>query len=262
MISIFEDMLGSVSEQHDYRITLAYDGTDYEGWQLQPGRPTVQGAVEASLARIAGRRIVLTGASRTDSGVHARGQVASFTWDHPLPADRIPMALNAGLHADIRVLECVEAPGLNARRDCVSKTYAYTICNARIADPFTRRYAAHVPGQLEIEPMRTAAGLLTGEIDLSAFAPVETVRELGARGGVRTISLARWDLDGCHLVFTISGSGFLRYSIRTMVGAMVEVGRGSLALSDLASAIRSRSRLSLKVATMPAHGLCLCEARY
>ncbi|MEW6369155.1 MAG: tRNA pseudouridine(38-40) synthase TruA [Acidobacteriota bacterium] len=251
-----------MAERRDFRITLAYDGTDYEGWQLQPNSPTIQGEVEASLARIAGRRIVLTGASRTDSGVHARGQVASFTWDHPLPADRIPMALNAGLRPDIRVLECVEAPGFDARRDCVSKTYSYTICNARVADPFTRRYAAHVPRRLDIEPMRAAAGLLTGEIDLSAFAPVETVRELGARGGVRTISLAQWDLDGGHLVFRISGSGFLRYSIRTMVGAMVEIGRGSLALSDLESAILSRSRPALKSATMPAHGLCLCQVRY
>lgn len=249
-------------EHRTFRITVAYDGTAYGGWQLQPARYTIQGAIEASLGAITGGRVVVVGASRTDSGVHARGQVASFSWSAALEPARIPAAINSRLPADIRVLDCTESPGFDARRDCRRKTYTYTVNTRRIADPFALRFAAHTPHRLDANLMAQAAQYLRGDIDQSAFTLAETLRTLGPRGGTRTVSSVEWDFRGSMGVFTITADGFLRHSIRTMVGAMIEVGRGRMRLEELRLAIRAGKRSALRAPTMPAKGLCLESVEY
>lgn len=245
-----------------FKISVAYDGTEYAGWQLQPNQPTIQGAIEGALARIAGRRVVVDGASRTDSGVHARGQVACFRWDMAIPVDRIPHALNASLPWDIRILTCVEAPGFEARRDSKGKTYSYTVDRSPIPDPLMRRFAVHVPDRIDRELIVSATERLRGEIDLSCFTPAESLALLGARGGTRMITAAEWKLDGDIWRFLITADGFLRHSVRAIVGALLEVGRGQITVDDLMAAVRARSRVDLRSPTMAAKGLCLESVRY
>ncbi|MBI2840568.1 MAG: tRNA pseudouridine(38-40) synthase TruA [Acidobacteria bacterium] len=255
-------MLDLTMEQRTFRITVAYDGTAYEGWQLQPARATIQGSIEAALGAITGGRVVVVGASRTDSGVHARGQVASFSWAATLEPARIPAAINSRLPADIRVLDCIESPRFDARRDCLRKSYTYTVNTRRIADPFALRFAAHTPARLDETLLAQAAGCLHGDLDQSAFTLAETLRTLGSRGGTRTVSSAEWAFRGSMAVFTITADGFLRHSIRTMVGAMIEVGRRRLSLEDLRRAIGTGKRSMLRAPTMPAKGLCLENVEY
>jgi len=255
--------MGGMAEVVTCRMTVSYDGTEYAGWQIQARRRTVQGEIEAAMARLAGHRVVVIGASRTDSGVHARGQVASFRWESVVPADRIPPALNQLLPPDIRVLDCrVTGDGFNARQDCISKAYSYSIRVARVPDPLRVRYEVLVPYTLDRGAMIEASRGLTGNVDLAAFSRSEAIGRLGARGSVRRIDAAGWNFAGDSATFAVAADGFLRHSVRAIVGSLIEIGRGRLTIGRLHEAIRSGARSELAAPTMPAHGLCLESVRY
>jgi tRNA pseudouridine38-40 synthase len=237
---------------------LAYDGTAYAGWQVQPTAATVQGVLTAAARGLLGPTTRVTGASRTDAGVHARRQVVSVRTEAALPAAAVVRALNAALPADIRVRAAAEAPpGFDARRAARAKRYAYLIDNGPVADPLLRRYAWHVPVRLDAARMREALAVLRGRHDFSAFCaaagrgttPVCDVRALHV--------LDRRD----RVVIVISADRFLHHMARNVVGSAVAVGRGGRDPGWVADVLASRDRRRAGP-TAPAHGLTLLRVLY
>jgi tRNA pseudouridine38-40 synthase len=231
-----------------YRVTLAYDGTDFEGWQVQrerEGSRTVQGVLEAALARLAGdARVAVTGAGRTDAGVHALGQVASFDLPRAMEPAALARALNGMLPPDVRVLEALLAPeGFDARRAARSKLYRYEMDTGPVRLPQRRRGAGYLSGRLDEESVRAAAALFVGRHDFASTASSGG----SARTTVRTItrSDARF-ADGMAgartLVYEVEASGFLRKMVRSLVGGLVAVGRGAAGVDDLRRALEARDR--------------------
>src|SRR3989441_4279052 len=225
-----------------YRINLAYDGTDFVGWQRQASGTSIQGLLEDALRELDERDVAVTGAGRTDAGVHALGQVASFSLARAMAPDVLVRAMNARLPDAIRVLAATEAPAaFHARFDARKKTYRYRIWNGDVMSPFERAQAWHVIGALDVEQMAAAARLIEGRHDFAAFqgagsATVTTEREIFSSSVTRIaepqsktelsqclgVSLARGQL----FVYEITGDGFLRHMVRTVVGTLVEIGRG------------------------------------
>lgn len=240
----------------NHLIVLSYDGTDYHGWQKQPGRRTIQGVVEEALARLAGADIGIIGAGRTDAGVHALGQTASFRGRFRLDESALLKALNALLPDDVRVGEVRRMPpAFHALRDAKGKIYRYRICLARTISPFDLRYALHWPYPLRIGRMRRAAALFVREADFSNFS---SNRE---RHPVRTVVRSELRRRGEELVYTIEAKGFLRYMVRTIVGTLLEVGRGRLEPEEIDRLFTEKSR-TLASPTAPARGLCLERVIY
>jgi len=238
------------------RIVLSYDGTDYYGWQRQPRKKTIQGTVEDALARLAGKAVSLTGAGRTDAGVHARAQVANVKASLRLSDAELQKALNAILPDDIRVTKLGPAPPeFHARRDAVGKVYQYRICRARLISPFIFRYALHWPYPLAVGRMREAAALFVREDDFSGFS---SNRELYPVRIVTRSDLAR---RGDELVYTIEANGFLRYMVRTIVGTLLEVGRSRIEPAMIEDIFRGKKR-TLASPTAAAKGLCLLNVVY
>lgn len=241
------------------RIRLAYDGAAYAGWQVQPGQPTIQGEVESALGRIEGRTVKVHGSGRTDSGVHALGQVASFGLENPIPPENLKKALNRLLPRDIRVLECGEAPAeFHARHSAAAKTYEYRICRAEVCPPFLRRYVYHHPYPLDEAAMIAGAAAFEGEHDFRSFASAGG-NEMEST--VRTIFFSRLEREGDLLVYRVRGSGFLYRMVRNIVGTLLEVGRGNLAAGDIAGIIRVRNR-GAAGPMAPAPGLFLVNVEY
>ena len=240
----------------NHLIVLSYDGTDYHGWQKQPGRRTIQGAVEETLARLAGTNIPIIGAGRTDAGVHALGQAASFKAELRLDEAELLKAMNALLPDDIRVSEVRRMPpSFHALRDAKGKTYRYRICLARAISPFDVRYALHWPYPLRVGPMRRAAALFVREADFSNFS---SNRE---RHPVRAVVRSELRRRGDELVYTIEARGFLRYMVRTIVGTLLEIGRGKVPIERIEEIFAGKER-SLASPTAPAKGLCLMGIDY
>ena len=239
-----------------YRITISYDGTDYKGWQRQLRAPTIQGVIEDALARLAGKRIPIHGAGRTDAGVHAGGQVAGFKAALSLEDRKLQRALNGILPDDIRVtaLERVE-PWFHARKSAVSKIYKYRIVNAPQVSPFVRRYVLHVHGRLDVRAMRKAAAMFVRKGNFNAFS---SNREYHP---VRRVTRAEIRKSGDEIVFTIEADGFLRYMVRTIVGTLLEVGKGKIKPEAVEDMFRDGKR-SLRSPTAPPQGLCLVEVHY
>ena len=241
-----------------FRLVLSYDGTEFRGWQVQPDAPTIQGAVLEAAQRFLGADARVTGASRTDAGVHALRQTASLTIAAPLDAIAVRGALNAALPPTIRVLSAAEAaPGFDARRAALGKRYAYLIDNGAVAAPLWRRVAWHVPAPLDVAAMRTALVALRGRHDFSAFCaaagadapPVCTVHALHV---IRRRQ---------HVALLVSADRFLHHMVRTIVGSAVEVGRGAQRPEWLGDVLGSRARVRAGP-TAPAHGLVLVRVRY
>ena len=210
------------------KIIVSYDGTDYHGWQVQPGLPTIQGVLEDVISAIEGRPVQVAGSGRTDAGVHALGQVAAFSIQNPIPVDNLRRAMNRLLPRDIRVLGVEEAaldfhPRFQAKR----KTYEYRIFRGEICSPFERRYVYHHPYPLAVEQMIALAPLLEGEHDFSAFAASDERDELEL-SKVRTIFCSRLAVDGERLIYRVTGSGFLKHMVRNIVGVLLEVGKGNV----------------------------------
>lgn len=243
------------------RITLAYDGTDFHGWQIQPSLPTIQGTLQQVLARIEGKPVHVTGAGRTDAGVHALAQVAAFDLENRIPTDNLRRAMNRLLPPAIRVLEAREAPpDFHPRRDALSKTYEYRIWRAEICPPFQRLYLHHFPYPLDEDRFFAAAPLFEGEHDFTAFAATDEKDRLGG-SKVRRIFSSRAYREGDCLVYRVTGNGFLKHMVRNMVGTLIEVGRGRLSPDDLRALLRS-GRPASAGPTAPPSGLFLVEVRY
>jgi tRNA pseudouridine38-40 synthase len=240
------------------RLTLAYDGTAYAGWQAQPDVPTVQGLLTSTARRLLGADARVTGASRTDAGVHALRQTVSLTTGAGLAPAAIAAALNAALPPDIRVRAAAEAPaGFHARRDALGKRYAYLVDNAPTADPLLRRVAWHVPWALDLPAMRRALAVLRGRHDFSAFCAAAG-RQARPICAVRALHVFR-RRDRVALV--VSADRYLHHMVRTIVGSAVTVGRGARQPAWLADVLASGDRRRAGP-TAPARGLTLVRVLY
>lgn len=251
------------------KIVLSYDGADFSGWQVQPGLPTVQGALAAALERVTGERLLPQGSGRTDAGVHALAQVASCTLEagSAIPADNLVRALNDLLPPAVRVLRVEEAPpGFHARLSAKSKTYRYRILRASICTPFLARYVYHHPFPLDDQAICRAAAWVVGEHDFTSFAAVDPEArgegdESPARSNVRGIFSSVWERQGEELVYTVRGSGFLHHMVRNLVGTFLLVGKGSLDEAGFRRILEAKDR-SAAGSTAPAGGLCLVSVEY
>jgi tRNA pseudouridine38-40 synthase len=243
------------------KIQVSYDGTDYHGWQVQPGLPTIQGVLEAVISGIEGRAVQVAGSGRTDAGVHALGQVAAFSIENPIPADNLRRAVNRLLPRDIRVLRVEEAavdfhPRFQAKR----KTYEYRIFRGEICSPFERRYVCHHPYPLKVDEMIGLAPLLEGEHDFTAFAASDDRDELEL-SKVRSIFGSRLELDGDRLNYRVTGNGFLKHMVRNIVGVLLEAGKGNVARAGLLARLESGCAIPAGP-TAPARGLFLVSVHY
>ena len=240
------------------RTIIAYDGTDYVGWQTQPNGVAVQEVVERAIFEVTGERAGLQGSGRTDSGVHARAQVAHFDTDARMAADKFAIALNTHLPADIRVLYSEEtSPDFHARFSAKEKQYRYFVQTGPHADVFTRRYALHAYMPLNLDVMNAAARLVVGTHDFSAF--MSTGREVET--AVRTISLSQWEKQGQFLVYSVQGNGFLYNMVRILVGTMLGMGSGRIPRDSMEKALDTLSRKDAGP-TAPPHGLILWRVKY
>lgn len=248
-------MMGNV------KVTIAYDGTNYHGFQEQRGTgfKTIQGVLEERLSRLAGREIKVIGAGRTDAGVHARGQVVNFdTGGWTIPPHRVACALNGLLPRDIAALKSEEVPAsFHARFSAAAKVYRYSIYNGRTPSPFLRLYSYHVPRPLDVEAMREGAAFLAGRHDFSAFralgTPVKTT--------VRTVFEAEVIREGDMVYIDLRADGFLYHMARMIAGTLIRVGLGRLPAAEVGEILASRDSLRAGP-TAPARGLCLERVEY
>ncbi len=239
------------------RATVAYDGTDYAGFQRQANAPTVQAALEAALAQVTQGTIGVLAAGRTDAGVHAAGQVIAFdtAWRHGV--SDLQRALNAVLPADIAVLEIAEAASdFHPRYDAHSRRYRYSLYNARVRWPLARRCSLHVVAPLDVALMHEAAQALVGEHDFAAFG-----RPPQGQVTVRRVVAAEWRGEPPWLTFDIEANAFLYRMVRSIVGTLLRVGRGEMDVGDVAAVLAAGDR-SLAGPTAPPHGLCMMEVKY
>ena len=243
------------------RITVSYDGTNYYGWQVQPGYPTIQGILECVLSEIEGSEVAVHGSGRTDAGVHALAQVAAFGLLNPLPLPNLQKAMNRLLPQDIRVLEAAEAPaGFHPRFDAQAKTYEYRLLRSELCPPFERNYVHHYPYPLDEARMIAAARQLEGEHDFSAFAAADPADGLG-RSKVRCISSSRLTREGDRLIYRVRGSGFLKHMVRNIVGVLLEAGKGNLTAADIEARLQPGCGIPAGP-TAPARGLFLVGVEY
>jgi len=248
------------------RLIVAYDGTDFHGWQRQPNAPTIQASLEAAIERILGEQVHVWGSGRTDAGVHALNQVANFQTDRPIPCENLVKALNDVLPPTVRVKDAHEvSQKFHARYDVRSKTYRYRILQAPICSPFLWRFVYHHPYPLDRRCMAEAARSLEGEHDFTSFAGSEGLAEEAEepKSMARKIFLSRilWRPQTAMLIYEVRGSGFLHHMARNIVGTLMEVGKGKLAPHDVRRILEARDR-TLAGPTVPARGLCLVSVEY
>ena len=266
--------MGLERNVRNLRLILSYDGTDLAGWQVQPGRTTVQGALASAIGRLSGENVLPQGSGRTDAGVHALAQVASFATASTIPVENWMKALNDILPPSIRVLEVTEAaPEFHARKSARAKTYRYRIYRGPICPPFLARYVWHYPYPLEESAMVGAARVVVGEHDFTSFAAVdqervermsasEHIRTTNIRTtSIRTIFASSWTREGEELIYTVRGNGFLHHMVRNLVGTFLLVGKGTVSLEDLRRILDARGRTAAGP-TAPASGLYLVEVEY
>ena len=246
------------------KLILSYDGSEFSGWQVQPDATTVQGTLASAIGRITGEKVLPQGSGRTDAGVHALAQVATFVTDSSVPTANFVKALNDILPAAVRVLEVTEAAAdFHARHSARAKTYRYRIYRGAICPPFLARYVWHYPYPLDEEAMARAAGIMVGEHDFTSFAAVDPERgkEDEPASNVRRIFFSGWERSGEELVYTVRGSGFLHHMVRNLVGTFILVGKGTLQVEDVKRVLEARTR-SAAGATAPASGLYLVSVEY
>ena len=255
-----------------FKVTLAYDGTDYVGWQRQASGVSIQGLLEDALRALDGRDVAVAGAGRTDAGVHALGQVASFSLERSIDVGTLTRALNGHLPQDVRVVSAEAAPdGFHARFDARAKTYRYRIWNGPVASPFERRYVWHIVDPLDVDAMNMAAARLVGEHDFASFQSAggeaattvrrvfssELIREPPSIGNPQSIR----NPQSAILNYEITGDGFLRHMVRAIAGSLIEVGRRRRAPEWMADVLAARDR-SRAGDTAPAAGLFLVSVAY
>lgn len=240
------------------RLTVAYDGTEYCGWQIQPNGVTVEGELNAALSRITGKEIKVIGASRTDAGVHSRGNVAVFDTETRIPPDRIAYAVNRELPEDIVVTESVEVPETwHPRYQKSAKTYEYRILNREMPDPMRRRDTWHVPWKLDMEAMRRGAGYLIGEHDFKSFCSIRT----GVKDTVRTVYSLEIRKEDDIVVIRITGNGFLYNMVRIISGTLLEAGKGRIKPEEIKDILEALNREKAGP-TAPPMGLVLDRIAY
>src|SRR2546421_2246366 len=243
-----------------FKLTIAYDGTDFHGWQIQAQRPTIQGEIVGVLRRMTQENVVLHAAGRTDAGVHALGQVGSFRTQSQLSAQEFQRALNALLPPAIRIAAAEQVgPDFNARWSARAKTYRYRIYRGKVVPPMLWRYVLHYPFPLDEDAMRDAAARFVGTHDFASFAAStgseEDDKERSTEREIYSTELAR-SPDAEELVFTVRGRSFLRYMVRKMIGTLLDVGRGKLQPADIDRLYELRDR-SKSGPTVPPQGLCM-----
>jgi tRNA pseudouridine38-40 synthase len=273
-----------------WKLTLAYDGTEFHGWQIQPGESTIQGELQAALSRVTGESPLPQGSGRTDAGVHALAQVASFNLHAPIPPENLQRALNRTLPASIRIIDSKVVPGtFHARHSAVAKTYEYRVFRESICPPTLARYVHACPWPMDVDALQRSAHLFAGEHDFLSFAATDpdlATRSLapddelnqgakestvpvptppGKRGAIRTVFSSSWQErqtgDGALLVYRVRGNGFLHHMVRNLVGTMLDVGRRHRAIEDIPKILAARDRAAAGP-TAPAKGLFLHSVEY
>jgi tRNA pseudouridine38-40 synthase len=263
--------------ESNWKVTLAYDGSDYCGWQVQPGLPTIQGTLADALERVVGERVLPQGSGRTDAGVHALAQVASFPLAAPIPPQNLMRALNRTLPGSIRILAAeLAAPEFHARHSARGKQYEYRIYRGEICPPWLARYVYALNWPLDLDAMQAAAQAFVGEHDFTSFAasdpdlthrsaslaesPSEDEDSLPA-GNVRSIFSSSWSQEQDLFLYRVHGNGFLHHMVRNLVGTMLDVGRAQTPPHQIAPILAARSR-SAAGPTAPARGLFLHSVFY
>jgi tRNA pseudouridine38-40 synthase len=243
------------------RFQVAYDGTDFHGWQVQPGLPTIQGTLEEVISILEGAPVQVAGSGRTDAGVHALAQVAAVSLANPIPPQNFRWAVNRRLPRSIRICDVQEVePQFHPRFDAVSKLYEYRIFREEICPPFDRNLVYHHPFPLDESLMGAAAANLVGEYDFTAFAAVDE-SDRPDRSKVRRIIRSTLMREGPRLVYQVSGSGFLKHMVRNIVGVLLLIGRGTLTLDDLQARLKPNSGIP-PGPTAPPSGLYLHSVTY
>lgn len=246
------------SKVKNFKLTISYDGSDFFGWQTQPGKRTVQDTLEKIIQEITQKKAHLQASGRTDSGVHALGQVANFKTDSGLETVKIQSALNAKIPEDISILSVEEVPlDFDANRNAISKAYRYVIRQSRIPDPFSRKYAHTVKYRLDEVKMRQAAEAILGTHDFQCFETDWPNRA----SSIRTIHSSSISRMGDWIWFTVEGDGFLYNMVRAIAGTLVQIGRGFWPVEKMAQTIASKDRNSAGP-TAPAQGLFLLRVNY
>ncbi len=248
----------------NFKLTIQYDGTDFHGWQMQGDLRTVQGELTRALSLIEGRPVVVHGSGRTDAGVHAEGQVASVQLQRGISASKLRAAINGNVSSDVRVMEAeIVDDDFHARYSAVEKTYVYRVINGPVKSPFWVRYADHESRNLDLEQMKTCAGLFLGSHDWTTFSAAQSDAENKIRTITRLEMLER--LVTCSrsrlIEIEVSADGFLRYMVRSIAGTLLAVGRGELDQTVIERALTLGDR-SLAGPTAPACGLTLLSVRY
>ncbi len=243
------------------RFTVSYDGTDFHGWQVQPGLPTIQAVLQEVIGAIEGRAVHVAGSGRTDAGVHALAQVAAVSLENPIPPDNFRRAVNRLLPKSIRINEiCETNPDFHPRFDARRKTYQYRIYRKEVCPPFVRQYVYHHPYPLNESAMIEAAPLLEGEHDFTAFAASDQHDET-SRSKRRTVFASSFSRKEDLLIYSVTGSGFLKHMVRNVVGVLLEVGKGNLTQTDILERLKPECGLRAGP-SVPASGLFLVSVQY
>ena len=245
------------------KLTIAYDGSEFSGWQVQPAAATIQGTLASAIGRITGEKVLPQGSGRTDAGVHAFAQVATLATESVVPVANFVKALNDILPASIRVLDAAEMPpDFHARKSACGKTYRYRIYRGAICPPFLARYVWHYPFPLHENSVCAAAQFVIGEHDFTSFAAVDPERGRDEPvSNVRRIFSSKWVREDDEFIYEVRGSGFLHHMVRNLVGTFILVGKGTLKPEDIVHILAACDR-SAAGATAPASGLYLVSVDY
>ena len=243
---------------NNYKVIVHFDGTDYSGWQYQsPPEKTIQGELVRALTVIAKKRVLVTGSSRTDAGVHSTGLTANFHLRVNIAAESLQRALNSLLPEDIRIVHCeIVDKSFNARFGAHSKTYIYRIFHGQVCSPFAYRYMAHIPFPLDLKKMRKTIPFFLAEKDFSSFTSDEP-----KKNRLRELTQFTMRVKGEEIIFTICGKSFLRYMVRNIIGTVIDVGRGKIELKDIPGIFAAKDRRKAGQ-TAPARGLTLAKVDY
>lgn len=266
-------------------LTIAYDGTDYCGWQIQPEAPTIEGTMNETISKLLGEEIHIIGASRTDAGVHAKGTVAVFDTASKIPSDKFSFVINQGLPDDIRILKSEQVPDdFHPRKVSCKKTYEYRIYNDTFMLPTRRLYTHHVYGKLDVDAMSKAGQYLVGEHDFTSFmgagsqalTTVRTIYELSVErtskhsahivtetgtGSFTEQGICKTEEQGSEVVIRVTGNGFLYNMVRIIAGTLIDVGQGRFEPEDIKTMLKAKDRASAGQ-TAPACGLCLVRYEF